>query len=577
MQKKLFALFIALIMLVFTLCACAGTGDGGETTPDSTSDTTPVSGDTSAPSVEANQIKLADLKDYMVVRAEDATKTVIDASLDVFHALEDYGVATIKTDFIVANSTNPKYIETGYEIIVGTTNRAASAELYNGMRTKDYGYALIGTKIVILGGTDEATAAAAAAFVKDVAGASHDGDVFMSQSDSKTVRGEYAVDSFSLAGVDISQYRIVYKSDNARYGEKSLALSLRQTIMDATGYRLDVVSDKDEYSGGHEILIGVTRRDIGDVYSKTLAANGYYIGANGNFVVLFGDSSLGLMAAVNSFSKSLKSAAAAGGAATLAVPETIDAVPESDKLTSMSFNLKVNPRTSERDERVITMILNYMPDTLGVQEASPGWMTLLIQKLSPYYNYVGEGRDGGNNGEYNTVFYLKDKFTLLEYGTKWLSSTPDYASRYAESSLNRIYTYAKLQRKSDGATFMHINTHLEHTSGEARVKQAKVLIEFINKNAGIPMIMSGDFNCTSGSDPYKTITSTGLADSSTVARQTESTKTFHNYGSSDKTLDYFFITPQYINVDRYHVCNEKINGEYPSDHHPIIIEYYLVD
>lgn len=577
MQKKLFAIFIALIMLVFTLCACTGTGDGEETTPDSTSDTAPVSGDTSAPSAEANQIKLADLKDYMVVRAEDASKTVIDASLDVFHALADYGVATIKTDFIVANSTNPKYIETDYEIIVGTTNRAASAELYNGMRTKDYGYALIGTKIVILGGTDDATAAAAAAFVKDVAGASHDGDVFMSQSDSKTVRGEYAVDSFSLAGVDISQYRIVYKSDNARYGEKSLALSLRQAIMDATGYSLEVVSDRDEYSGGREILIGVTRRDVGDVYSKTLAANGYYVGTNGNFVVMFGDSSLGLMAAVNSFSKSLKSAATAGGAATLAVPETLDSVPESDKLRSMSFNIWVSGRSAVRDERVITMILNYMPDTLGVQEASPGWMTLLIQKLSPYYNYVGEGRDGGNNGEYNTVFYLKDKFTLLEYGTKWLSSTPDHASRYAESSLNRIYTYAKFQRKSDGTTFMHINTHLEHKSGEARVKQAKVLIEFINKNAGIPMIMSGDFNCTTGSDPYRIITSTGLADSSTVARQTESTKTFHNYSSSDKTLDYFFITPQYINVDRYHVCNEKINGEYPSDHHPVIIEYYLVD
>lgn len=576
MQKKLLAIFIALILFACALCACTDTGDGGETAHDSSYDTTTAGVETSAPPSQAAQIKLADLKNYAVVRAEVSTQAIIDASLDVFHALADYGVATIKTDFVVANSTNPKYSETDYEIIVGATNRAASAELYNGMRSKDYGYALIGTKIVIIGGTDEATATAAAAFVKDVVGAARDGDVFMSQSDSKTVRGDYAVDSFSLAGVDISQYRIVYKSDGAVYGEKRLALSLSQSVMDVTGYKLAVVSDKEEYTGGHEILIGVTRRDVGGVYSKALASNGYYIGANGNFVVMFGNSSIGLMAAVNSFTKSVKSAAEAGGATVLAVSEMTDAVSESDKLTSMSFNLKVNPRTDERDERVITTIFNYMPDTLGVQEASPGWMTLLIQRLSPYYNYVGLGRDGGNSGEYNAIFYLKDKFTLLDYGTKWLSNTPDYASRYAESSLNRIYTYAKLQRKSDGTTFMHINTHFDHKSEVARVKQAGVLGEFVNKCADIPMIISGDFNCIPGSDPYKAITAMGLADSAVVARQTESTKTFHNYGASDKTLDYFFITPRYVNVDRYHVCNEKINGDYPSDHHPIFVEYYLV-
>ena len=32
-----------------------------------------------------------------------------------------------------------------------------------------------------------------------------------------------------------------------------------------------------------------------------------------------------------------------------------------------------------------------------------------------------------------------------------------------------------------------------------------------------------------------------------------------------------------MSVAEYSVCNEKINGDYPSDHHPVLIKYSVLD
>lgn len=578
MQKKILALFAALIALVCLLCACAGNGDGTQTSTDpAPSVTTPQEGEGTTTPAAQSRIMLADLANYSVVRPETTSDSVKESTLRVYRKLGELGVKTIKTDFIVTDRPGSKLVESDYEILVGNTNRKETEAATAGLRIDDYGYSLIGTKIVIFGGDDEAIDRAARAFIENVIGKVGDDGVFMDETQNTLVLGQYNVDSMSLAGTDISDYRIVYAGSGVRYGDKELAAALGESVTRATGYVLDVVSDRAEYNGGKEILVGKTNRDVGGAYDKTLENNGYYLGSTGNFVLMFGNSSLALASAVRDFTNMMDDATFPGGNATLDVGERLASVPETDKLTAMSFNVWVSGRTTARDERVITMVLNYMPDTVGFQEAAPAWMSVLKQKLGRYYNYVGEGRDGGDNGEYNPIFYRKDKFTLLEYGTKWLSDTPDSVSRYAESSLNRIYTYAKLQRISDGAVFLHINTHFDHKSGDARLKQARVLIDFVKKNTGIPMIISGDFNSTPGAAPYNAIISGGLASSSEVARLTEKVYTFHNYGSSDKTLDYIFVMPQSIIVDRYHVCNEKIKDDYASDHHPVFIEYYIVN
>lgn len=566
MLKRYFATLLVLILSLCVLCAC---GDG--TPADTTPDTTPSAPDNQ---VHPTEILLSELSRYAVVRPDKAERTEIEAAAAVYEALGELGVTEIKTDFLKPGIADGKYVESEYEILVGQTNRAETAQLLAKMRSRDYAYGVVGKKIVIVGGSDDATAEAAAEFIENVVRTAHDDGVLMSENDDVLECGEYAVDGMTLAGTDMADYRIVYQSSN-QFGCKELAFSLSRAILSETGYRVDAVSDKDDYADGCEILIGQTSRPV-DAYSVQLETNGYYIGTSGKFIVLYGNSSLGLATAVKELRTLIAEAAEQGGSPALELEQKTAAVPETDRLTSMSFNLKVSPRTDERDGRVIAMILQYMPDTVGVQEASPSWMDTLKKSLSAYYGYVGLGRDGGNNGEYNAVFYLKDKFEPIESDTKWLSATPSYPSRFPTSSLNRIYTYVQLRRISDGTEFIHINTHFDHKSAEAREAQAEVLMQFIETKAGLPMLVSGDFNCTAGSTPYNVMVADALSSSADVARQTEKGCTYHNYGQSDKVIDFIFVNTEHINVERYHVCDEKINGDYASDHHPILIEYYIL-
>ena len=148
----------------------------------------------------------------------------------------------------------------------------------------------------------------------------------------------------------------------------------------------------------------------------------------------------------------------------------------------------------------------------------------------------------------------------------------------SNTEYNRIYTYALLERKSDGRLIMIVNTHLDHKSEPARVKQIKVLLDFIEaKCRDYPVVLSGDFNTTPTSDVYNTVLKSFLSDSANVAMQVKRASTFTNYGKSNKTLDYLFVNTARMSVVSYNVCNEKINGDFPSDHHPVLIKYIIND
>jgi endonuclease/exonuclease/phosphatase family metal-dependent hydrolase len=238
----------------------------------------------------------------------------------------------------------------------------------------------------------------------------------------------------------------------------------------------------------------------------------------------------------------------------------------------MSFNLWVSQKTNERTARVIKMITKYMPDSFGVQEASPAWMTSLRSGLSAYA-YVGGGRDGGSNGEHSAIFYLKDKYTVLDSGTKWLSATPNSVSKFEESSLNRIVTYAVLKDKTTGKIYVHINTHFDHKSSKARELQADVFLDVAKQFEDYPVVMTGDFNCTAGSAPYNKIISAGYVNSSEVAPEKHGSATFHSYGSASSTIDFCFLKPGKMAAISYRVCDEKIDGDYVSDHHPVYVDF----
>ncbi len=261
----------------------------------------------------------------------------------------------------------------------------------------------------------------------------------------------------------------------------------------------------------------------------------------------------------------------------------IDSVPEKDgsALRIMSFNLRSmddkEGSIAERSKIALEVIRQYAPDSLGTQEATGLWMDILTNALSDRYAYVGKPRDTrGKNTEYNTIFYLKDKFDLVDSGTIWLSETPEkeFTKSY-NSNCFRIATWAVLSDKKTGESFTHLNTHLDHILEETRVCQVKVLIEKLKElQKKNKVFCTGDFNTTPKSEVYASMTEL-TDDSRSVAVKSDRGNTFHGYGKmseeKDCIIDYVFVS-RGAKVDTFKIIRNTVKGMYPSDHYPIIAD-----
>lgn len=561
-MRKITLSIICAVMLIFSLCACNRGGNDTQTTTDTPTD---------AP-LPDTEILFSDLENYTIIRPENASSELISAIVDFNKTVQDLNggkYLKIKDDFVKEGVASLQPTE--YEIIIGNTKRAETTEYKSTLRYFDYGFSVIDKKVVIFGFTDENIQLAMNLFVDTVKEniAKNNSSLFISSAQQQKIEGSYPVNTLKIGDNDIKNYVIVYpKSD--KLDEKDRAESLSLTLSLFSGYEITVTDDKslDYKEENCEILIGNTNRTTNA--PSDLEWNESYVAVNKNTVILTGGGYLGVQNAVSDFAEMITAKTEKDVVFTLASPQRKADV--SDTLKVMSFNLKVGSKTADRDARAIKIIKNYMPDVLGVQEASPAWMSTLKANLSAYA-YVGLGRDGGSNGEHSAIFYLKDKFTLVEQGTKWLSDTPDTVSKFSESSLNRIYTYAVLKRNSDGKIFVHVNTHFDHKSDEARAKQAQALIQGISELSNkYPTIVTGDFNATEDTSPIKTILSANFNNSSAIADSKYGSGTFHGNSGKNSIIDFCFVTKGNTSVQNYRVCNEQIDGDYPSDHYPVYVE-----
>jgi len=378
---------------------------------------------------------------------------------------------------------------------------------------------------------------------------------------------EDVYDGYTLNGTPIGEYAVIF-AQSSGVGGKGLAQSLVDAIKEKTGETLRLLNDNSEEDGRKEIVVGNTKRTLPSVSPSYQNGDGYVLAASEGRVFVFGANTVCTVKAIQAFEDLLFSLKE--GERELSIETKSYADPDTS-LVAMSFNVWVNAASwQQRAPSVLSVINSACPDTFGVQEADGKWMTYLSEHL-PDYAYVGEGRNGGTSGEYSAVFYRTDVFTLLESDTKWLSDTPDVVSKYEESSYRRIFTYALLERKSDGKKIMHVNTHLDHTSAEARKKQTAVLVSFLNQHKDVPVLVSGDFNATLFATDIAGMLNAGFETSAKVALSSDGmAATF-----STKVIDYIFVREKTVKVYEYRVDRSKPNGIQPSDHNPIYIRYDL--
>ena len=254
----------------------------------------------------------------------------------------------------------------------------------------------------------------------------------------------------------------------------------------------------------------------------------------------------------------------------------------------MTYNVRLDtPNDREnvwanRKERLINVIKFNKADIFCLQEPLFNQVTDLKQAF-PEFAYYGVGRDDGSNkGEFNPVFYNKNRFSILDSGTFWLSETPDIPGSISwNATLPRLVSWVKLQDLSTGSAFYVFNTHFDHSSQDARNQSAVLLMDKAFEIANDkPLIVTGDFNDSPTSIPYKTIVeNTGtlvLKDAFTVSKfphigPSFSFVGFEFIGVPGRVIDYIFVN-QKIDVTWHATITDNWDGVYPSDHLPVLIE-----
>jgi endonuclease/exonuclease/phosphatase family metal-dependent hydrolase len=269
----------------------------------------------------------------------------------------------------------------------------------------------------------------------------------------------------------------------------------------------------------------------------------------------------------------------------LLVNTALTALSQDQGLKVMTFNIRFdNPADganswNNRKSLVIKTLGENAPDLIGMQEVLQQQLIFLENNLKDY-NAIGVGRDDGKaGGEYSPVLYRTERFKLLNWGTFWLSNTPnDTGSVGWDAALPRICTWAKMEDIHANRQLFVLNTHFDHMGTEARKESARLIMEFIaNRTFGLPVILTGDFNCTPEEDPYTLLTNPGgaMKDACLAANPDKGcdTDTFNGFGSSPEKerIDLVLVKGNF-EVESYSMLEIKEGEMFISDHYPILVK-----
>jgi len=256
-------------------------------------------------------------------------------------------------------------------------------------------------------------------------------------------------------------------------------------------------------------------------------------------------------------------------------------------LTVMTYNLKFasfNPPNAWPQRRPLMreLIEKIAPDVFGTQEGLYGQLQDIAADL-PAFQWIGLGRDGGSRGEFSAVFYRTARLEPLAFDHFWLSDTPAVmGSKTWGPKLPRMVTWVKFRDRQTKREFFFVNTHLDHQVQEAREKGARLIRERVAAfDAKLPVLLVGDFNAAGGNNKaYDILTDDKFfTDTWTTARErvNEGIGTFNSFKAIEKDgprIDWILGRGE-VAADRTEIVTFSLDGQFPSDHFPLVAKLRL--
>lgn len=246
-------------------------------------------------------------------------------------------------------------------------------------------------------------------------------------------------------------------------------------------------------------------------------------------------------------------------------------------------------RWPQRLPRIIELIDEMQPDVIGVQELYPDQ----LQDILPYMekSYVFYAR-ACKDGELNGIFYNKDRFELINSNVWYMTATPKVPS-------SETLTMVQLKDRKTGKSVAIFNTHLAFAKVDKRDFQARFIVERMGEYAKrMPVILTGDMNTFphrldlnklpfyDGDYIHRIFTSKHLQDAknvsilghlgpiSTFSNAPDDVMAFKGTGTPGVFLDHIYVSKG-ITVMIHAVQAGKVNGYFPSDHLPVLIDFII--
>ena len=250
---------------------------------------------------------------------------------------------------------------------------------------------------------------------------------------------------------------------------------------------------------------------------------------------------------------------------------------ESIDVRVMSFNIRFGTARDgvnhwdRRKENVVTTISDFQPDVVGTQEVLPFQADFLSKNLEGF-EYVGRSRDNSKSGEQCGILIRSSRFDILEQGHFWLSEAPNWpGSKSWDSSLPRMASWLKLFDRRSKSVFYFVNTHFDHRGKIAREKSSQVIVDRSKRfEAGLPIIITGDFNSGAGTVPYQVISEVYVDTFDKLHPDAKETGTFSGFdGRTDGArIDCIFVSRK-VKVVEAGIDRREFDRRNPSDHFPV--------
>jgi len=236
---------------------------------------------------------------------------------------------------------------------------------------------------------------------------------------------------------------------------------------------------------------------------------------------------------------------------------------------------------SARRDICLKIIKNKKPDIISLQEV------LKVQaddfrKYFPSFQLFGfdgpemDANPAGYHGiAKNPILFSKERYELLTAGTYWLSETPLVAgSKSWATARARHANWIRIKEKKTGKELRVVNLHLDHVSDEAKIQQAKMVVqESAQYQPDFIQVLTGDFNTKYNSTVFKPVRDGGWKESyEAIHGEREAGYTGHEFqgmnyekGASKGRIDFIWYRGK-IKPLHALIIKDAINGKYPSDH-----------